>query len=182
MPLVPVIAITLPFSFRYPSSISEITGTPASFIFWINGESKGTPGLGTTRSNPGFPSVIFSETASSSEDGPTIIFNLSISSFFSILSKPARIFSTSAFSLLSRIATLAPSILSICAAPMPLRPVPITRTFFPSNSIAVSFSSSCFVQPVLHSRITRLSCLGYLLIRIFLSCLVQPVLLPHFPV
>ena len=125
LPLVPVIAATLPFSAKKASSISPLMGTPRFLNLTARGISVGTPGLKTAIS-----------TLSSTWTGssPTIhSARLPCGSF------PRRS-STFSTKLLSYSATSAPKLSSRLSAPIPLIPEPTTKHFFPlkSNPIASS--------------------------------------------
>ena len=122
-PFVPVIASTSPFPFSYASSTSPQILTPCSLILFTTGKSVGTPGLSTARS---------SVSITSSFSSPIIICALLFGA-----SLP-RTSSSFIFSFPSYRIGNAPTFSSRSAEPIPLIPVPKTRTFFCFQSIQSS--------------------------------------------
>ena len=114
LPLVPVMAMTRPFSQRQASSSSPMTGTPAARASWSSASSGGTPGLVTIRSafrkkrawcRPRSSATPISRRRSS----PRIVAAWSVS------------------------VTCAPRATSSSAAARPLRAAPTTSTRWPST-------------------------------------------------
>ena len=126
-PLVPVMAITLPFSHWYASSISPQIGIPFSRNCSTKGVSTGTPGLTTSNCVFSFISSVNSlKQISASKSAGS--FSLISSSF---MVSPA-----------SNRMGFAPCFFRKTAAPIPLFPHPIMSTFFPAKFMFYAFPCS----------------------------------------